>query len=78
MAWADASTGVSLLGSGECAGSGTLRAVVFTIASQALGQTLALLATFIGIGILVNVLIFYIVALVLGERKQNRERQASR
>jgi len=52
---------------------------MFTIASnEALGQTLALLATFIGIGILVNVLIFYIVALVVGERKRNREREASR
>jgi uncharacterized membrane protein len=46
--------------------------------SDALGQTLALLATFIGIGILVTVVIFYIVALVLGERKQNQERRASR
>ena len=48
------------------------------IASEALGQTLALLATFIGIGILVNVVIIYIVALVVGERKQNRGREASR
>ncbi|MFL5830714.1 MAG: hypothetical protein ACJ76X_12425 [Solirubrobacteraceae bacterium] len=40
---------------------------------QALGQTLALLATFVGIGILVNLLIFYIVAQVLAERKQNQE-----
>ncbi len=47
------------------------------IASEALGQTLALLATFIGIGIVVNVVIVYIVALVVVERKQNRERQAS-
>jgi phage shock protein PspC (stress-responsive transcriptional regulator) len=42
-------------------------------ANQALGQTLALLATFIGIGVLVNVLIVYIVAVVLAERKQNQE-----
>ena len=42
-------------------------------ANQALGQTLALLATFIGIGVLVNVLIVYIVAQVLAERKQNQE-----
>ncbi|HEX4673105.1 MAG TPA: hypothetical protein VH279_12605 [Solirubrobacteraceae bacterium] len=45
-------------------------------ADAATGQTLALLATFIGIGILVNVLIIYIIAQVLGERKQNQERQA--
>ena len=42
-------------------------------ADQATGQTLALLATFIGIGVLVNVLIVYIVAQVFAERKQNRE-----
>jgi hypothetical protein len=42
-------------------------------ASYALGQTLALLATFLGIGVLVNVLIVYIVAQVLAERKQNQE-----
>ena len=46
-------------------------------ASEALGQTLALLATFIGIGILVNIVIIYIVALVAGERKQNRGRGTS-
>jgi hypothetical protein len=45
-------------------------------ADVATGQTLALLATFIGIGILVNVLIIYIIAQVLGERKQNQERQS--
>ncbi len=42
-------------------------------ASNSLGQTLALLATFLGIGILVNVLIAYIVVQVLAERKQNQE-----
>jgi phage shock protein PspC (stress-responsive transcriptional regulator) len=42
-------------------------------ADQALGQTLALLATFVGIGVLVNLLIFYIVAQVMAERKQNQE-----
>ena len=45
-------------------------------ANAATGQTIALLITFLGIGILVNVLIVYIVAQVLGERKQNQERQA--
>jgi hypothetical protein len=46
------------------------------VASDALGQTLALLATFVGIGILVNVLVAYIIFQVLAERKQNQERQA--
>jgi hypothetical protein len=43
------------------------------IMGDSLGQTLALLATFVGIGIVVNVLIVYIVAQVLAERKQNQE-----
>jgi hypothetical protein len=42
-------------------------------ADQAFGQTLALLATFLGIGVLVNVLIVYIIGQVLAERKQNQE-----
>jgi hypothetical protein len=44
------------------------------IPADAFGQTLALLATFVGIGILVNVLIVYIIGQVLAERKQNQER----
>lgn len=43
------------------------------VASSAFGQTLALLATFLGIGVLVNVLILYIIAEVLAERKRNQE-----
>jgi hypothetical protein len=43
--------------------------------SHALGQTLALLATFLGIGVLVNLLIVYIVFQVMAERRQNQERQ---
>jgi hypothetical protein len=39
------------------------------------GQTLALLITFLGIGVIANVLIIYIVGQVLAERKQNQERQ---
>jgi phage shock protein PspC (stress-responsive transcriptional regulator) len=45
------------------------------ISADALGMTLALLATFLGIGVIVNVLIVYIVAQVMAERKQNQERQ---
>ena len=41
------------------------------------GQTLALLVTFIGIGLFVNILIIYIVFQVLGEHKQNQERRRS-
>jgi hypothetical protein len=43
--------------------------------SNAFSQTFALLVTFVGIGVLVNVLIIYIVAQVLGEHRQNRERR---
>ena len=39
------------------------------------GVTLALLITFIGIGVVVNILIIYIIAQVLGERRENRARQ---
>jgi hypothetical protein len=39
------------------------------------GQTLALLITFLGIGIIVNGLIVYVVAQVMVERRQNQERQ---
>jgi hypothetical protein len=39
------------------------------------GQTLALLLTFLGIGVIANVLIVYVVAQVIAERKQNQERQ---
>jgi hypothetical protein len=38
------------------------------------GYTIALLLTFLGIGVIVNVLIIYIVAQVLAERKENQER----
>ena len=57
--------------------------VVLTLASGILGlgsspnsfgQTLALLITFLGIGVIANVLIVYVVAQVLAERKQNQER----
>jgi hypothetical protein len=41
----------------------------------ALSQTLALIATFGGIGVIANVLIVYVIAQVLGERKQNQERR---
>ncbi len=46
------------------------------ITADSFGQTLALLATFVGIGILVNLLVVYILAQVAAERKQNQERRA--
>ena len=41
---------------------------------SSLGQTIALLLTFLGIGVIVNVLIIYVVAQVMAERKENQER----
>jgi hypothetical protein len=46
--------------------------------AASLGQTLALLATFVGIGILVNVLIVYVIVQVFGERKQNQDARQER
>jgi hypothetical protein len=43
------------------------------ILADATGFTLALLATFLGIGVVVNVIIVYIVGQVLAERKSNQE-----
>ena len=40
---------------------------------SALGTTIALLITFLGIGVIANVLIVYIVAQVLAEHKENQE-----
>ena len=40
------------------------------------GETIALLITFIGIGIVVNLLVVYAVGVVLAERRQNQERAA--
>ncbi len=44
-------------------------------APSSFGQTLALLITFLGIGVVANVLIVYVVGQVLAERKQNQERE---
>ncbi len=42
--------------------------------TSSFGVTLALGLTFIGIGVIANVLIVYAVVQVLNERRQNRER----
>ena len=46
-------------------------------APSSFGQTLALAITFLGVGVIANVLIVYVVAQVLAERKQNQERLAA-
>jgi hypothetical protein len=40
---------------------------------SALGQTIALLLTFLGIGVIANVLIAYVVGQVIAERRENQE-----
>ncbi|HEY4280141.1 MAG TPA: hypothetical protein VGM91_18100 [Conexibacter sp.] len=48
---------------------------MITFASTAANFTIALLITFLGIGVVANVLIGYAVAQVTGERAQNAEAQ---
>jgi hypothetical protein len=48
---------------------------MFLLADAATAQTIALLVTFLGVGVIANVLVVYIVAEVLSERRQNQERR---
>ncbi len=43
--------------------------------SAAVSVDIGLLATFLGIGLIVNVIVIYIVVSVRGERQQNQERR---
>ena len=45
--------------------------------SEALSKTIGLIATFGGIGVVVNVIVVYIAVQIRGERRQNREYLAS-
>jgi hypothetical protein len=45
------------------------------LGNVALSQTIALVITFLGIGVVVNVLIVYIVGQVLAERRENQQRR---
>jgi uncharacterized membrane protein len=47
-------------------------------ASAAFSKTFGLLVTFIGIGIIVNVILIYIAIQIRGERRQNQEYLASK
>jgi hypothetical protein len=47
-------------------------------ASQAFAKTFGLIATFGGIGLVVNIIVVYILVQVRGERRQNEEYLASR
>jgi hypothetical protein len=47
-------------------------------ASAAFSKTIGLIATFGGIGVVVNIIVVYIAIQVRGERRQNQEYLASR
>jgi hypothetical protein len=47
-------------------------------ASAAFSKTVGLIATFGGIGVVVNIIVVYIAIQVRGERRQNQEYLASR
>ncbi len=51
---------------------------MFLATSAAFSKDVGLIATFGGIGVIVNVIIIYIIIQVVGERRQNREDLASR
>jgi heme/copper-type cytochrome/quinol oxidase subunit 2 len=44
---------------------------------EATSKTIGLLVTFVGIGIIVNVILVYVAVLIRGERRQNQEELAS-
>jgi hypothetical protein len=49
-----------------------------TILASATVDTIGLLVTFLGIGVVVNIIVVYVVAMVLGEKRQNDEYKAHR
>jgi hypothetical protein len=51
---------------------------VLLAASAAFSKTIGLIATFGGIGVVVNIIVVYIAIQVRGERRQNQEYLASR
>jgi hypothetical protein len=56
---------------------GRLPAVILAV-SEATSKTFGLIVTFVGIGLVVNVLLIYIAIQVRGERRQNEELLNSR
>ena len=53
-------------------------ATMILASSQAVTKDIGLIATFGGIGVLVNILIVYIAIQIRGERRQNQEYRSSR
>jgi ABC-type transporter Mla subunit MlaD len=46
---------------------------MFTLASAAVSKDIGLIATFGGIGVIVNVIVVFIAVQIRGERRQNQE-----
>jgi Flp pilus assembly protein TadB len=61
---------------GPLAGCSSKLSRVIALASPAFTFTFGLLVTFLGIGVIANVLIAYAVVQVLGERQQNEEHRS--
>lgn len=51
---------------------------MLVIADAAFSKTFGLIVTFIGIGVIVNVVLAYIAVQIMGERRQNKEHVATR
>jgi hypothetical protein len=50
-------------------------AMLLLAVSEAVSKDIGLLATFLGIGLIVNVIVVFIAVLVRGERQQNQQRR---
>jgi heme/copper-type cytochrome/quinol oxidase subunit 2 len=51
---------------------------VLIAADQAFSKTFGLIVTFVGIGLIVNVILIYVAVQVRGQRRQNEELLSSR
>jgi hypothetical protein len=52
--------------------------MILAAISEALSKDIGLIATFGGIGVVVNIIVVYIAVQIRGERRQNQEYLASR
>jgi hypothetical protein len=51
------------------------RAMLLLATSEAVSKDIGLLATFLGIGVIVNVIVVFIAVLVRGESQQNKQQR---
>ncbi len=62
----------------HAAGGGVARVTAVLAASAAFSKDVGLIATFIGIGVIVNVIVVYIAIQIRGERLKNQEHLSRR